>query len=264
MKKLRTRLICVFLAWLVCFNVLIAFAPLAQAVNFYVGRPYIAGPLGEGEQGKYDKNPLFREDGFDCTTYVESVLAQYRSETEQSDFMENLLRIRYVDGKIGYFTRAHIMEAEWIPNAIKYKYIEEYPLHNSLKSELVFPVREWFLQQKQITPKDAAYLQSAREFPQYFHVSIPFVSRANITAEFLKTLPDFMVVFFLRKPVTDAGEFVKHYKTAHAAQVTHMGLLKNGILYHASSVQKKVVAMSLLDYVREKEKCIGVSFYVVR
>ena len=41
----------------------------------FLGRPYVRGALGEGPDGRFDKNPLFRFDCFDCLTYVNTVLA---------------------------------------------------------------------------------------------------------------------------------------------------------------------------------------------
>ncbi len=265
MKALKSKSIYIsgilFVLGIVCITFT---SSSAQGIEYHIGLPYIANPLGEGENSKYDNNPLYRADGFDCTTYVENILAQHVSQTKRRDFMETLLRLRYIDAEVDFFSRAHIMESDWIPNAIKQQFIAEHKLHNAQKSELVFPVREWFLNQKHIKNKDDAYIQRAQTFSQYIKTSVPFVPKEQITAEFLKTLPDFMVVFFLRKPVTQAGVSARQYKTANAAQITHMGLLKKGTLYHASSVQKKVVAVNLLDYINKQEKCVGVSFYVVR
>ena len=77
--------------------------------------PYVDGSLGEGEQGKYDKDPLVRFDVFDCTTYVEAVLAGALSNS-QEDFMPNLMKLRYKEGKVSFVTRNHFPSADWIPN----------------------------------------------------------------------------------------------------------------------------------------------------
>lgn len=80
-----------------------------------IGIPYADGNLGEGEQGRYDKDPLFRLDVFDCTTYVETVLAGALSE-RATDFPQHMQQIRYHNGDISFVTRNHFISADWIPN----------------------------------------------------------------------------------------------------------------------------------------------------
>jgi Protein of unknown function (DUF1460) len=81
----------------------------------FIGVLYEDSPLGEGPHGKYDKNPLYRTDLFDCTTYVETVLALAISK-ELSDFERNLKRIRYKNGDVNFTSRNHFPCADWIPN----------------------------------------------------------------------------------------------------------------------------------------------------
>ncbi len=89
------------------------------ATRSFLGRPYMVnGPLGEGPTGKYDQGPLYRTDGFDCTTFVETTLAMARSHT-LDEFKNELIHIRYRDGNIDYTTRNHFVEIDWNPNNIQ-------------------------------------------------------------------------------------------------------------------------------------------------
>jgi hypothetical protein len=81
----------------------------------FLGQPFGDAPLGEGETGKYDRNPLYRTDRFDCTTFIETVLALALSKT-QAEFEKKLTRIRYADGKISFTRRNHFPCADWIPH----------------------------------------------------------------------------------------------------------------------------------------------------
>ena len=54
--------------------------------EYFKGRPYVLGNLGEGSQGKYDQEPLYRTDVFDCTTYVETVIALAKANKSLSRF----------------------------------------------------------------------------------------------------------------------------------------------------------------------------------
>jgi hypothetical protein len=88
----------------------------------FLGDPYQLGPLGEGAQGKYDRDPLWRFDTFDCTTYVETVLA-LAAAPRWMDFFSEMDRIRYRGGTVSYTTRNHFTDADWIPNNIHAGYL---------------------------------------------------------------------------------------------------------------------------------------------
>ncbi|MCX4026689.1 DUF1460 domain-containing protein [Endozoicomonas sp. SM1973] len=80
-----------------------------------LGSPYADGKLGEGANGKYDRDPLYRFDQFDCTTFVETVIAVALSGTSDS-FLNNINNIRYKGGYVSYTTRNHFPSLDWIPN----------------------------------------------------------------------------------------------------------------------------------------------------
>ncbi|MFT2109868.1 N-acetylmuramoyl-L-alanine amidase-like domain-containing protein [Marinomonas sp. 2405UD68-3] len=80
-----------------------------------LGASYEDGSLGEGEQGKYDKDPLIRFDVFDCTTYIETVLAGAMSPSV-NEFMPNLMKLRYKNGEVSFVARNHFPSKDWIPN----------------------------------------------------------------------------------------------------------------------------------------------------
>ena len=72
----------------------------------FLGARYINSPLGEGCAP--DSDPLIRFDAFDCTTFVETVMANGDIET--------LNQIRDKDGKIGFLNRNHFIESDWLAN----------------------------------------------------------------------------------------------------------------------------------------------------
>lgn len=85
--------------------------------SLFLGRAYADGPLGEGLLGEYDHDPLLDLNHFDCTTYIETVLAAAMAKDFSDDqIIGNLNRIRYHNGKVGYVTRNHFIDADWIPN----------------------------------------------------------------------------------------------------------------------------------------------------
>lgn len=85
---------------------------IAAISEFFLGKPYQIGAQGEGEEGRFDQNPLYRFDVFDCVTYVNTVIALALSHNVVS-FRKLLTQIAYHDDKVSYETRNHFMSADW-------------------------------------------------------------------------------------------------------------------------------------------------------
>jgi hypothetical protein len=87
---------------------------LEAASRQLLGAPYALGPLGE--EAPPDADPRFRLDAFDCTTYVETVLALALSTAgDEAAARSSLDRIRYSDGVPEFSSRRHLIDAQWIP-----------------------------------------------------------------------------------------------------------------------------------------------------
>ena len=89
----------------------------------FLGRRYESPALGEGE-GSYQNLPMHRFDKFDCTTYVETVIALSNSSNIE-DFERHMRQIRYRDGLVGFVTRNHFPSLDWIPNNIRAGYLKD-------------------------------------------------------------------------------------------------------------------------------------------
>lgn len=92
-------------------------ARLFAASNRFLGVPYVLGPMGEGPQGEFDRGPLVSYTALDCTTFVEETMA-FALGGDEASSLDFLRRIRYRGGVIGYGTRNHFTEADWLPNNI--------------------------------------------------------------------------------------------------------------------------------------------------
>lgn len=84
---------------------------IALLSSQYLGKPYIENPLNDSDR-------RIRYDGFDCVTYVETVLAFSRKASEKN-IRSVMDQIRYKDGQVGFVRRHHIVEQSWIPENIK-------------------------------------------------------------------------------------------------------------------------------------------------
>lgn len=81
----------------------------------FLGHSYLPNPL----IGSADTAEVFTAslDGFDCVTYIETILALARAHTAQ-EFIEWLRKIRYERGRIQWEQRNHYMTL-WIRNNVR-------------------------------------------------------------------------------------------------------------------------------------------------
>lgn len=80
----------------------------------FLGLPYKTNLVGSADTSEMFMASL---DGFDCVTYVETILALARSSSVD-EFTEWLRAIRYEEGRVKWERRNHYM-ASWIRNNIK-------------------------------------------------------------------------------------------------------------------------------------------------
>lgn len=100
-------------------------ARLDKISKSFLGLPYgKGGPLGEGKEGRYDQDPLYRFDTFDCTTYVETVMALSFSRGV-NEFETHQDQIRYTNGEVDYLKRNHFTDLQWIPENVKNGFMSE-------------------------------------------------------------------------------------------------------------------------------------------
>lgn len=191
----------------------------------YLGVPYVADPLGEG--AGYDADPLIRFDAFDCTTFVETVLAD--------GDVDELGRIRYADGRVDFINRNHFIETDWLKN-------------NAGRVENI-SVRIAPTATRTVTIDRAAWLRrvhgmSMDAAPET--VDLDYIPYATLPAGLRPARP--LVVLF----ITDGNGMREKIGTDLA--VTHMGfLMPDGTLRHASSRAGKVIDINFDEYVADRK-----------
>ena len=92
--------------------------------NYFLGKPYVLGALGEGQNGEFDQQPLYRTDEFDCTTYVETLLALAEAKNF-SEFQTTIEKIRYHNKQISFLDRNHFTSVDWNSGNQKNGYIKD-------------------------------------------------------------------------------------------------------------------------------------------
>lgn len=234
----------------------------------FIGLPYgDGGPLGEGPTGRYDQDPLYRFDTFDCTTFVETVVSLALT-ADVDAFEQKMDEIRYEDSRVDYLTRNHFPSLQWIPNNIKNGLLTEVnhlvlPAAERKIAEAVINLPGWLkkikLEEIKVpmasTEERTALLEELRSYSSQYS---PIVARLDYLPidtllarpSLLKRIPHGIIVNFVR-PNWDLTE-----ATGTHMNVSHQGLIfvKKGIPYlrHAStSGEKKVMELPLIDYLKK-------------
>ena len=252
-------------------------APIATRMKsvseFFLGTPYVGDPLGEGHGGRYDQDPTYRFDGFDCTTFVETVLALSGASSFEN-FETRMDGIRYDGGRVDFTARNHFPSLDWIPNVAQagfasdivtetaagtganvliaralidkprwysFKKESDLKLHEDLSPEArVERVREWRNEGKLFSPVEATL--NYIPFTEFFAANQP-------NEDLVSRIPTGSVVNIVR-PNWDLTNIIgTHMNVSH-----QMLFLRDSeghpFLRHASSSQKKVVDQEFFSVMR--------------
>jgi len=234
----------------------------------YLGKPYgLNGPLGEGSEGRYDQDPLWRFDTFDCTTYVETMLALALAQSPQ-EFEQHMLDIRYENGHIDYVTRNHFTSLQWVPNNIANGYLTDLTHRLAPKGVVQLARAEinqpgWYAMKafKDLRVFDVAPDALAARWEEWKaegtrlnieEASISYIPIDWIAANpaFLRTIPHGSVINFVRPNWDLTSSAGTHLNVSHQGFVfQHSG---QTWLRHASpSGTQTVREEPLLDYLRK-------------
>jgi hypothetical protein len=233
--------------------------------QIFLGLPYgDGGPLGEGPEGRYDQDPLYRFDTFDCTTYVETIisLALSRSPREFEQQMDN---IRFENGEVDYLKRNHFPSLQWIPHNIENGILKEIndlilpPSAQALATALIH-LPNWLraikINEIKVPLASEAQkqdllneLRAQAEFHAPIEARLRYIPISTLlnNPKLLDRIPHGSLVNFVR-PNWD----IRHLIGTHM-NVSHQGLLfRKGrvlVLRHASnSEDKKVSELPFIDY----------------
>jgi len=151
----------------------------------FIGLPYRPFPLiGSAESPEV---LTVSTNGFDCVTYIETVLALSRSES-LPEFIDTLRRIRYDSGRIDWRRRNHYM-TEWIRNNIRYGCVRRISgLRNGVEKDRVLdvvpglavrrsrfncvPKRELLRVSSKLRTGDLVFFASTRKNLDVFHCGV--------------------------------------------------------------------------------------------
>lgn len=243
-------------------------ARLHQASYFFLRKPYLLGALGEGKYGQYDQNPLYRTDAFDCETYVDTVLALFVSHNI-NDFEKNIISIRYANNIPSFRTRNHFTHIDWNTHNQRKGYITDitatlFPQEHKI-SRTYINKPAWFNHLSYSALKLLAAPANPNELLNRLHaeskktkgqlsvlnyipLSALFDHQGNPNMALFNRIPDNVVIEIVR-PNWDLQKAI-----GTQLDISHMGF---GIYQHAqlifrqaSTVEKKVIDIPLIEYLR--------------
>lgn len=229
----------------------------------FTGLPYgKGGPLGEGKSGRFDQDPLYRFDTFDCTTFVETITALALS-SNKIQFEDHLINLRYKDGSVSYENRNHITSHSWIPENTSNGYYSEmtygFSENLQLTARATIDVPNWFekhsLSRLRLPDtsrrKKKRRLKELRKLSKQFQVEeveLPYLGINKLLSnweQFSKELSGVYIINIVRP------NWNMKYKIGTNLNISHQGFLleKNGVptMIHAST-EGKVVQIPLKKY----------------
>lgn len=247
---------------------------LEQAARLFLDRPYLFEALGEGPMGIYSQEPLYRNDQFDCVTYIDTVLALAQSK-DFAHFKKNILLLRYQDGVVDYTHRTDwFTDLEWLPNARKLGWIQDVTstiVNNQQQAiaeiaKTIIDKPNWYYARdlldlhlfSTISEENAATrlaeLQAKSSAFQSHPSTLSYIPKAALTDPFIiNQLPTSSIIALVRPNWAIRDNF-KNRQRGYGSNlnVSHMGILLKTFegltLFHASSIQHKVVKISLTEY----------------
>lgn len=216
--------------------------------------PYMIDPLGEGANGQFSQNPLYRFDGFDCTTFVETVISLALSHSS-AEFKNTINQVRYKNGLVSYEARNHFPSVDWIPNNTRAGFVRD--ITKEVAGSATKLSQTWIEKGAWFSRKGVDYQQLAQQFSTELG-KIPYISKEDILSkpELVNRIPSGSV-FHVVRPNWDL-------KAAIGTQldVSHEGFLireegklymihaSNGAARDGSDNDKRVKKELLTEYVR--------------
>lgn len=216
---------------------------IVRIATKFIGTPYKAATL----EGNDTESLVVNLDEFDCTTFVETVLAlAYTARENRSswhDYIYNLRRIRYRNGEVnGYSSRLHYM-SEWIL----------YNTSSGMIKEITGDINN-----ARYNVKSLNYMTSHRDAYPALADSTNYANMKNVEAGLSNHRYPFIKSSAAKNKnlasVVRSGDVVMFTTATKGLDVTHMGIIQmqddKAMVIHASSKENKVVLdkLSLEEY----------------
>lgn len=242
-----------------------------------LGKPYILGALGEGQHGLYDQRPLYRVDGFDCETYVDTVLAIALAK-DIPTFKQCINQIRYRKGQVSFFNRNHFASLDWNQNNQRQGFIQD--ITKKITNQEQKPVAEmaralinkpsWYqhfginkiristhsdeAREKRLAAlkKKGRELETVEAVIPYIPLDVLFNEHGHANQHLFQQIPNGAIIEIIR-PNWDLKKQI-----GTCLNVSHLGFAfweQGRLLYReASSIHQQTIEVPLIDYLSQARK----------
>ena len=236
---------------------------------YFVGKNSRLGPLGEVNYDIFDRDPLYSFSDFDCTTFVETIMALSLSK-DMDDFYSNIIKIRYEYGKISFKSRNHFISLDWIPNNTALGLLKDITdqISPSEESSALIDKKNWYkkLTLSNISREDLSeeekftLLKQLRSLGENFIPTLAKIRYIEFTSIYdnpliLNSIPNGSIISIV-KPNWDLTESIGTH-----LNVSHQGLAiwKDGALFyrHASLQFGKVMDTPMLQFLYKYKENSG-------
>ncbi|WP_051555238.1 N-acetylmuramoyl-L-alanine amidase-like domain-containing protein [Legionella fairfieldensis] len=240
----------------------------------FLGKVYRLGALGEGANARFDQEPRYRTDAFDCDTYVTTVLALALANNKHY-FAQCMRKVRYKQGHVSFITRNHFISLDWNPNNQHQHFIKD--ITQSFKdknnkqvakiAEALIDKLSWYQhfsiktirlnstnkkeQKKRLTElkEKGSHLPITKARIPYLPFTALFDSAGHPDPYLFSQIPDGAIIEIVRP------DWNLRKQIGTNLNVSHLGFAfrKQGILYfrQASSQYGEVVEVPLIDYLHK-------------
>lgn len=227
----------------------------------FVGAPYLIAPCGEGESGYVSQAPVYRWDGFDCVTFVNTMLACVLSESLVS-FEHWIHVLSYMDDRVAYLLRRHFVSADWNPvlesmevlvNTTDQVCIDDQLI--AMQSQATIDRSAWYAhhtpaQQGAIEQEILSLALNNQLNTEHVQMQyLPMVALLEHTQAIVSQLPAVGVIEVVR----ESAFFTS--KVGTEMHVSHIGIVVESMFYHASTESREVVKLPLADYIQKMQAC---------
>ena len=238
--------------------------PIVHFARKFLGCPFVEKTL--------ERNPVehlvVNCHAFDCTTYVETVLAMSlcleRGETTLSAFLSALRSVRYYRDHISYATRKHYFSS-WILDNTRQGFVREVDLDSAMAESSALIARKT-LSLNYMSAHRSQYPMMARERGSVYSIreverQLTGLTTAYIPKSALRNTPQNNI--YLKRCIHD-GDIIAIVTSISGLDVSHLGIaVWHGETLHlinASQVHMKVVEepMTLFDYMQRHSKQMGI------
>ncbi|TMU54932.1 N-acetylmuramoyl-L-alanine amidase-like domain-containing protein [Flagellimonas algicola] len=223
--------------------------PIMAVGNSFLGMPYVEKTLEIGET----ESLVINLRGFDCTTYVENVLAfsllLQKDEQQFENFAKNLETIRYRNGELnGYPSRLHYF-TEWIRNNEQKGLVMD--ITNDLGGKEHKKAINFMGTHRELYPflaDDQNYQDMLQVEKELAHESLCILAQDEIENN---------------KDNIHSGDIIALATSIKGLDVTHTGFAieQNGrihLLHASSSGSVRITQEPLVDYLKKIKSNIGI------